>query len=102
MKESDIVKAISRYLKFVRGFAWKEHGGMYGTAGIPKKFEQISVDMGYSIQHTFRLHDKALKELAKIYEVESPLDRKRLIFEQILRIIKVKESGRHSAGVADT
>jgi hypothetical protein len=36
-----------------------------------KKFEQISVDMGYSIQHTFRLHDKALKELAGIYEVES-------------------------------
>jgi hypothetical protein len=27
--------------------------------------------MGYSIQHTFRLHDKALKELAGIYEVES-------------------------------
>ena len=24
-----------------------------------KTWEQISVDMGYSIQHTFRLHDKA-------------------------------------------
>ena len=36
MKESDIVKAILRYLKTVPGcFAWKEHGGMYGTAGIP-------------------------------------------------------------------
>lgn len=36
MKESDIVKAILRYLKSVPGcFAWKEHGGMYGTAGIP-------------------------------------------------------------------
>jgi hypothetical protein len=36
MKESDIVKAIMRYLKTVPGcFAWKEHGGMYGTAGIP-------------------------------------------------------------------
>ena len=36
-----------------------------------KTWEQISVDMGYSIQHTFRLHNKALKEIAKIYEVES-------------------------------
>lgn len=36
MKESDIVKSIMRYLKTVPGcFCWKEHGGMYGTAGIP-------------------------------------------------------------------
>lgn len=35
MKESDIVKAILKYLKTVPGcFAWKEHGGMYGTAGL--------------------------------------------------------------------
>ena len=35
-KESDIVAAILRYLKTVPGcFAWKTHGGMYGTAGIP-------------------------------------------------------------------
>lgn len=36
MKESDIVRAILRYLKTVPDcFCWKEHGGMYGTAGIP-------------------------------------------------------------------
>lgn len=36
MKESDIVKSIIKYLKTIPGcFAWKEHGGMYGTAGIP-------------------------------------------------------------------
>ena len=36
MKEADIVRAILRYLKTVpMCFAWKEHGGMYGTAGIP-------------------------------------------------------------------
>ena len=36
MKESDIVRAILKFLKTVPGcFAWKEHGGMYGTAGIP-------------------------------------------------------------------
>lgn len=36
MKESDIVRAILRYLKTVQNcFFWKEYGGMYGTAGIP-------------------------------------------------------------------
>ncbi len=36
MKESDIVRAILKYLKTVSDcFCWKEHGGMYGTAGIP-------------------------------------------------------------------
>jgi len=36
MIEKDIVTAIMRYLKTVpMCFAWKEHGGMYGTAGLP-------------------------------------------------------------------
>lgn len=36
MKESDIVKSILNYLKSVpECFCWKEHGGMYGTSGIP-------------------------------------------------------------------
>lgn len=36
VREADIVKAIMRYLKTVpRCFFFKEHGGMYGTAGIP-------------------------------------------------------------------
>ncbi|MDY4785107.1 VRR-NUC domain-containing protein [Pygmaiobacter massiliensis] len=36
MAEKDIVNAILRYLKSVPDcFCWKEHGGMYGTAGIP-------------------------------------------------------------------
>jgi len=36
MKESAITKAILKYLKTLPDcFAWKEHGGMYGTAGIP-------------------------------------------------------------------
>lgn len=34
-------------------------------------WEQISVDMGYSIQHTFRLHDKALKEIEEFLKEES-------------------------------
>ena len=36
MLEKDIVAAIMRHLKSVpMCFAWKEHGGMYGTAGLP-------------------------------------------------------------------
>lgn len=36
MHEKDIAAAIMRYLKAVPDcFAWKTHGGMYGTAGIP-------------------------------------------------------------------
>ena len=34
-------------------------------------WEQIFVDMGYSIQHTFRLHDKALKEIDEFLKEES-------------------------------
>jgi hypothetical protein len=35
LKESIVTKVL-RYLKTVPGcFCWKEHGGMYGTAGIP-------------------------------------------------------------------
>lgn len=36
MKEKDIVSSILKFLKsFPNCFVWKEHGGMYGTAGIP-------------------------------------------------------------------
>ena len=36
MKEKDIVDQIMRYLKGLPFcFAFKEHGGMYGTAGLP-------------------------------------------------------------------
>lgn len=36
MLEKDIVNAILKYLRSLpRCFCWKEHGGMYGTAGIP-------------------------------------------------------------------
>ncbi len=34
--EKDIVNKIIKYLKSLpKTFVWKEHGGMYGTAGIP-------------------------------------------------------------------
>ena len=44
LKEADIVRAILRYLKTVPNcFCWKEHGGMYGTAGIPDVIACIGV-----------------------------------------------------------
>jgi hypothetical protein len=36
VSENEIAAKIRRYLKTVPNcFCWKEHGGMYGTAGIP-------------------------------------------------------------------
>ncbi|GHU73400.1 hypothetical protein AGMMS49992_11820 [Clostridia bacterium] len=36
MKESTIVAAILKYLRSINDcFCWKQHGGLYGTAGIP-------------------------------------------------------------------
>ncbi|GHV05982.1 hypothetical protein FACS1894217_03790 [Clostridia bacterium] len=36
MLERDIVSSITRHLKTVPNcFFWKEHGGQYGTAGLP-------------------------------------------------------------------
>ena len=36
MRENAIVKAILGYLRGLNGvFCWKEHGGQYGTAGVP-------------------------------------------------------------------
>ena len=36
MSEKYITNKILKYLKTVPGcFAWKEHGGIYGTAGVP-------------------------------------------------------------------
>lgn len=43
MSEKEIVTKILRYLKTVpKCFAWKEHGGIYGTAGIPDIIACIS------------------------------------------------------------
>lgn len=58
----DVIKAVSslelrtilekRYLSFI---SW----------------ERIAVELGYSIQHTYRLHDMALKEVKEILKHES-------------------------------
>ena len=36
MKEADLITTIKKYLATLpETFAWKEHGGQYGTSGIP-------------------------------------------------------------------
>lgn len=37
-------------------------------------WEQISVDMNYSMQYTFRMHDRSLAEVAASLKVESQVD----------------------------
>ncbi|MDD4003431.1 MAG: VRR-NUC domain-containing protein [Clostridia bacterium] len=54
MKEKDLIKKIMQYLKAVPElFCWKEHGGQFGTAGIPDiiicfkgKFIALEVKVG--------------------------------------------------------
>ena len=44
MAEKDVVNATMRYLKTMPGcFAWKEHGGMYGTAGKLTKLQESTI-----------------------------------------------------------
>ena len=38
------------------------------------QWEQIAVDMSYSMQYTFRMHEQALKNIAEILKVESKVD----------------------------
>ena len=42
-----------------------------------KSWEQIAVEMGYSLQHVFRLHERALKYVSSS-KVESKCDKKRV------------------------
>lgn len=41
-------------------------------------WEQIAVTMGYSMQHTFRIHDRAIREVVVPVKDESKCDRKRV------------------------
>lgn len=71
MKENDIVKAILKYLKTVpHCFAWKEHGGMYGTAGIPDIIACINgkfyaFEVKTAIGKTTALQDATIRKINK-------------------------------------
>ncbi len=69
MSEKEIVSAILRYLKTVpRCFAWKEHGGMYGTAGIPDIIACIdgrfyAFEVKTEIGRTTKLQDAIIRKI---------------------------------------
>ena len=71
MKENDIVRAILKYLKTVPGcFAWKEHGGMYGTAGIPDIIacingEFYAFEVKTPVGKTTALQDATIRKIRK-------------------------------------
>ena len=71
MKEADIVRAILRYLKTVPDcFCWKEHGGMYGTAGIPDiiccyRGKFVAFEVKTKIGKTTALQDSVINKIQK-------------------------------------
>ena len=71
MKENDIVKAILKYLKTVpHCFSWKEHGGMYGTAGIPDIIacvngRFVAFEVKTEIGKTTALQDATIRKIHK-------------------------------------
>ena len=69
MAEKELAAKILRYLKTVpRCFAWKEHGGMYGTAGIPDIIACIdgrfyAFEVKTSEGKTTKLQDATLRKI---------------------------------------
>lgn len=79
--ESAIVKDICNYLKTLdKCFFWKEHGGMYGTAGIPDiivccKGKFIALEVKRPGRKLTKLQEKTIKDIkaaeGKAYVVSS-------------------------------
>lgn len=92
MRESDIVDAIRKYLKTVDGcFFWKEHGGMYGTAGIPDiiccyKGLFIGFEVKNDIGKATKLQEAAIRKIRKcggIAVVVRSVDEVRAVMESL-------------------
>lgn len=69
MAEKEIVVKILRYLKTVpKCFAWKEHCGMYGTAGIPDVIACIdgrfyAFEVKTPVGKTTKLQDATIRKI---------------------------------------
>lgn len=69
MAEKDIVNAILRYLRTVpRCFAWKEHGGMYGVAGISDVIACVdgrfyAFEVKTAVGRTTKLQDATIRKI---------------------------------------
>lgn len=94
MKESDIVRTILKYLKTVPDcFCWKEHGGMYGTAGIPDiiccyrgKFVafEVKTEKGKTTALQESVINKIQKCSGKVAVVRSVDDAKAVLEEMVI------------------
>lgn len=89
MLEKDIVNAILKHLKTVpECFAWKEHGGMYGTAGIPDiivclKGRFIAFEVKTSSGRLTKLQEITIQRIndakGKAYKVTSVVEVKKIL-----------------------
>jgi len=89
MLEKNIVAAIMRYLKTVpHCFAWKTHGGMYGTAGMPDIIiclngRFVALEVKTPIGKLTMLQESTLKRIkdakGKAYKVTSLQEVKEII-----------------------
>lgn len=88
--ERDIVAAVKAYLTSLgkNVFFWKEHGGLYGTSGIPDiiicyKGRFIGMECKLPGGHLTELQKRALKKISVAggyaYRVESADDAKKII-----------------------
>ena len=88
--ERDIVAAVKAYLTSLgkNVFFWKEHGGLYGTSGIPDiiicyKGRFIGMECKLPGRHLTELQKRALKKISAAggyaYRVESANDAKKII-----------------------
>lgn len=91
--ESTIVKDICDYLKTLdKCFFWKEHGGMYGTAGIPDiivcyKGAFVALEVKRPGGKLTKLQEKTIKDImtaeGKAYTVTSVEEVKEILESQL-------------------
>ncbi|GHV07655.1 hypothetical protein FACS1894217_08850 [Clostridia bacterium] len=89
MLEKDIVNQIQRYLKTVPNcFCWKEHGGMYGTAGLPDiicclRGRFVAFEVKTPVGKLTKLQESTLTKIRNAkgyaYKVTSPQEVKEII-----------------------
>ena len=71
MKESQLIQNIRKYLQTLpECFFWKEHGGQYGTAGIPDiivchKGQFIALEAKVGSNQPTRLQAATIKQIRK-------------------------------------
>lgn len=92
MTEAAIIQAIRKYLSTIPElFFWKEHGGQYGTAGIPDliccyRGFFVAIEVKTSTGRLTKLQDLTLEDIRKaggIAVVARSVDDTKQIFESL-------------------